>query len=143
LRFTPQLQQLTARRFVEEILLARFGMRELVIGYDHAFGRGREGDAEMMRRLGSELGFDVEIVGQVTRSSASVSSSGIRQALAEGDLDTAAAGLGRAYSLRGLVVEGMKQGRTLGFPTANIHVDDPHKLLPREGIYAVYGEFGE
>src|SRR5690606_21613114 len=80
------------------------------------------------------------MVSEVASGSSPVSSSRIRRAIAEGDVESAAAGLGRPYSLQGPVVEGMKQGRALGFPTANIHIHNEAKLLPREGIYAVYGQ---
>lgn len=145
LPFTPTLRQYSARRFVKEILLGRLGMRELVIGYDHGFGRGREGSADTMRELGAELGFATDVVGavggegEVESGEDPISSTRIRRALAAGDVVEAARGLGRAYSLRGPVVHGAERGRKLGFPTANIAVGDPEKLLPREGVYAVHG----
>jgi riboflavin kinase / FMN adenylyltransferase len=137
--FTRTLQDYSARRFVEEILLRRLGMQELVIGYDHGFGRGREGSVETMRELGAELGFDVDVVEAVGVAEEPVSSTRIRRALLAGDVAEAARGLGRPYSLQGPVVHGAKRGRKLGFPTANLSVGDPDKLLPLEGIYAVYG----
>lgn len=140
--FTPALQRYPARRFVEEILLGRLDMRELVVGYDHGFGRDREGGVDTMRALGEELGFDVDVVGAVPSGGEPVSSSRIRRALAAGDVVEAAEGLGRPYSLRGPVMHGMELGRKLGYPTANIQVGDPDKLLPLEGIYAVYGWVG-
>jgi riboflavin kinase/FMN adenylyltransferase len=139
LAFTPTLQQYSARRFVEEILLGRLGMRELVIGYDHGFGRGREGTVETMRELGAELGFAVDVVGEIKVGDTPISSSLIRSYLENGDVDMAAEALGRPYSLQGPVVQGMQRGRKLGFPTANISVGDPDKLLPLEGVYAVQG----
>ncbi|MEX2583075.1 MAG: bifunctional riboflavin kinase/FAD synthetase [Gemmatimonadota bacterium] len=142
LAFTPELQQYSARRFVEEILLARLGMKELVIGYDHHFGRGREGNVETMRALGDELGFDVDVVGEVRTEEDAISSSKIRRAIADGDVVSAARALGRPYSVQGPVVQGMQRGRKLGFPTANISVGDPEKLMPLEGIYAVHGLVG-
>lgn len=138
LPFTRELQQYPARRFVEEILLGRLDMRELVIGYDHGFGRGREGDVDTLRELGAEFGFAVDVVGPVGEASP-VSSTKIRRALQEGDVIAAAQGLGRPYSLQGVVVHGAKRGRDLGFPTANIHIADPEKLLPKAGIYAARG----
>lgn len=141
LAFTPALQQYPARRFVEEILLGRIGMEELVIGHDHGFGRGREGTEATMRELGAELGFDVDVVEAVHSGEAPISSTRIRRALARGDVLDAATGLGRPYSLQGRVVRGARRGHTLGFPTANLDVDDAEKLLPLEGIYAVHGVF--
>jgi riboflavin kinase / FMN adenylyltransferase len=139
LPFTAELQHFSARRFVEEILLGRVGMEELVIGYDHGFGRDREGTVDTMRKLGVELGFTVDVVGEVQVGGDAISSSRIRRALEAGDVIYAARGLGRPYSLQGPVVHGMQRGRKLGFPTANISVGDPEKLLPLEGIYAVRG----
>lgn len=137
LPFTPLLRQYSARRFVEEILLGRLGMSELVVGYDHGFGRGREGDVETMREIGAEAGFDVDVVEAVEDGAEAVSSSRIRDALAAGDVREAARGLGRPYSISGSVVRGDGRGRELGFPTANLSVPDPTKLIPRNGIYAV------
>jgi riboflavin kinase / FMN adenylyltransferase len=139
LAFNKELQQYSARRFVTEILLGRLGMRELVIGYDHGFGRGREGTVETMRELGAELGFAVDVVAEVRVEGEPISSSRIRAAISAGDLHAAARGLGRLYSTRGPVVQGMRQGRKLGFPTANIVVEHPDKMIPPEGIYAVFG----
>jgi riboflavin kinase / FMN adenylyltransferase len=140
--FTTTLQNYSARRFVEEILVGRLGMQELVVGYDHRFGRGREGDVDSMRRFGAELGFSVDVVGPVHAGSEPVSSTRIRRALATGDVVKAAEGLGRPYSIRGAVVHGVQRGRELGYPTANLQVVDSEKLLPLEGIYAVYAGIG-
>jgi len=142
LPFTPVLAQYTPRRFVEEILLGRLGIEELVIGYDHHFGRGRAGDADTLRGLGSELGFEVDVVGPVGAKDDPISSTRIRRALLEGDVVSAGAALGRPYSLRGVVVRGDQRGRTLGFPTANLEVRGGgagQKLIPPPGIYAVRG----
>jgi riboflavin kinase / FMN adenylyltransferase len=142
LAFTRSLQQYSARRFVEEILLGRLGMQELVIGYDHGFGRGREGSVETMRELGAEHGFSVDVVGAVHSGEEAISSTRIRRALAAGDVAAAARALGRPYSLQGPVVHGDHRGRRIGFPTANISVGHPDKMLPREGVYAVHGWIG-
>ncbi|MDQ3388991.1 MAG: bifunctional riboflavin kinase/FAD synthetase [Gemmatimonadota bacterium] len=136
LAFTPVLRDYPARRFVEEILIGRLRMEELVIGYDHGFGKGREGGVDMLREIGSEIGFSVDVVGPVG-DEAPISSSRIRRALSEGDVAGAAHDLGRPYSLDGTVVHGEKRGRTLGFPTANLRIADSDKMLPLEGIYAV------
>lgn len=139
LPFTRTLQHYPARRFVKEILRARIGMDELVIGYDHGFGRDREGSVETLREIGLEAGFVVDVVDAFQVDGHAVSSSRIRKLLAEGDAETAARLLGRRYSIEGVVVRGEQKGRDLGFPTANVEVGDPEKLLPAEGIYAVYG----
>lgn len=135
LRFDRALAAFEPERFVEEILVARFGLSHLVIGYDHGFGRGRKGDVTTMRAAGERYGFDVEVVEPVQAGTAPISSTRIRRAIAAGEVREAADGLGRAYSIRGTVVRGDGRGRHLGFPTANIEVNDPAKLLPAEGIY--------
>ncbi len=136
--FTPTLREYSAAQFVREVLLRRFHMRELVIGYDHHFGRGREGSAEMVRALGATLGFRVDVVGAVTGGDdRPISSSGIRRAIEAGDLSTAAIGLGRPYSISGVVRQGDRRGRLLGFPTINLGAPPARKLLPPTGVYAV------
>jgi riboflavin kinase/FMN adenylyltransferase len=136
--FTAALQRYTAAQFVTEVLRRRFHMRELVIGYDHGFGRGRAGDVEVLRRLGAEGGFRVEVVDAVTTEDGrAVSSTLIRRAVAGGDLDRAARALGRPYSVSGVVRPGAGRGRTLGLPTINLPMPAPRKLLPPEGVYAV------
>ncbi len=139
LPFTPTLRQYPARRFVEEILIGRLRMEELVIGYDHGFGRGREGGVGTLREIGAELGFDVDVVEAVGTGGEAVSSSRIRRLLAAGEVEDAARLLGRPYSLEGTVVQGERKGRELGFPTANVRVDDPEKMLPADGVYAARG----
>lgn len=142
LPFTRTLQQYSARRFVEEILRGRIGMDELVIGYDHGFGRDREGSVDTLRQIGRELGFAVDVVEAVQVDGQPVSSSRIRHLIAAGDVKAACPLLGRWYSLEGTVVRGEQKGRELGFPTANIEVSDPDKMLPKEGVYAAYGWVG-
>lgn len=138
LPFTHALAAFSAERFVDEILLERFRMHDLLMGYDHRFGHNRSGDATTMRRLGGDRGFEVTVVPPVTvNGGQSVSSTAIRRAVAGGDLDGAFRGLGRLYSLGGRVVEGARRGRPLGFPTANVALPGPRKLLPPEGVYAI------
>jgi len=137
LPFTEALRTYSPERFVQDILIDRLRMRHLVIGYDHGFGRGRSGDADTLREIGTALGFDVDVVGALRTDGTPVSSSRIRQSLLDGHVLEAAEALGRPYSLRGPVVRGDGRGRSLGFATANIHVPDDEKLLPREGVYAV------
>ena len=139
LAFTQALSRYEPRRFVEEVLVGRLGVQELVIGHDHGFGRGRSGDADTLRRIGEEMGFAVDVVPPVLSDGEPISSSTIRDALQRGDVEAAARGLGRPYSLRGLVVRGDQRGRKLGFPTANLAVSSSEKLIPPSGIYAVRG----
>jgi riboflavin kinase/FMN adenylyltransferase len=140
--FTRTLQQYPARRFVEEILIGRIHLDELVIGYDHGFGKDREGTVDTLRQVGRELGFGVDVVDAFQVDGQPVSSSRVRALIADGDVAAAAPLLGRCYSLEGVVVQGERKGRELGFPTANIEVGDPDKMLPKEGIYAVHGWVG-
>ena len=136
--FTPELAQLPAAEFVDSILLGRFGMAELLIGHDHGFGRGREGDITLLRALGKSRGFKVDAVSPVLTSDGEpVSSTLVRRALAAGELERARALLGRAYSVSGPVVAGDARGRLLGFPTLNVDIADSRKLLPPDGVYAV------
>lgn len=137
LPFTRGLSLYEPEEFVRQVLIERFRVSELVIGYDHGFGRARAGDIEVLRTLGGILGFDVDVVDAVQDGHQAVSSSNIRRLLMDGDVATAALGLGRPYSFRGPVVHGMGRGRELGFPTANIRTPGGDKLLPASGIYAV------
>jgi len=136
--FTPLLASYSAEDFVEIMLRRCFRMRELLIGYDHGFGRQRTGDVNVLRSLGERDGFRVEAVDPISSSDGhSVSSTSIRRAIAGGDLDRAAAGLGRLYSVSGRVTAGAQRGRTIGFPTLNLGPPPSRKLLPPEGVYAV------
>jgi riboflavin kinase/FMN adenylyltransferase len=137
LSFTRSLSLYLPEEFVRDVLLERFSLKRLVVGYDHGFGRGRSGDAETMREVGARFGFDVEILGPALMNGEAISSSRIRRALQAGDVERAAMGLGRPYSLSGVVVHGEGRGRRLGFATANVAVGHGDKLLPRDGIYAV------
>ena len=137
LHFTPVLASYEPREFVEQILIDRLGMRHLVIGYDHGFGRGRSGDVDTLRSIADDLGFGIEVVQAVESDGANVSSSRIRRLLQDGHVSQAAMALGRHYSLTGSVMRGEGQGRKLGFPTANLGLAHADKLLPHEGIYAV------
>ncbi len=136
--FTPVLQRYGAAQFVDEVLRHRFHVKHLVIGHDHGFGRGREGDVDVMRALGHERGFGVEVVNAVaTADGRVVSSTVIRRAVAGGDLRHAAQALGRPYSVQGRVRRGDQRGRALGFPTVNLESPPARKLLPPDGVYAV------
>lgn len=138
LPFTPTLAAYSAEQFVDEVLLKRLGMRELLVGYDHGFGRGRAGDVEVLKALGAARGFGVVVVPPVPgRDGRPISSTAIRRGIAGGDLATAADGLGRPYSLSGVVVHGAGRGRRLGFRTINIGAPSSRKLLPPEGVYAI------
>lgn len=148
LPFTPALAAYEADRFVDEVLRRRFRLRELLVGHDHGFGRGRMGDIEVLRALGADRGFDVTVLPPVHAADGhAISSTAIRRAIAGGDLSRAAAGLGRLYSVSGTVIEGDRMGRTIGYPTLNLSAPSARKLLPPDGVYAVrvqlpQGSFG-
>ncbi len=134
--FTPAVAQLDAEAFVGR-LYDEFAMRELVMGYDHGFGRGRAGDIDLVQRMAREGGFGMAVVDAVRDNGQPISSTLIRTAIAHGDLDSAARWLGRRYSIRGTVVRGAGRGRTIGIPTINLAPPDARKLLPPDGVYAV------
>jgi riboflavin kinase/FMN adenylyltransferase len=135
--FTRMLASYEAAQFVDLVLRDRLRMRELFIGHDHGFGRGRAGDVHVLQRLGAERGFQVQVVEQIAADGHAVSSTAIRRAVAGGDLQRAASGLGRPYGVTGTVVHGERRGRLLGYPTLNVALPSPRKLLPPEGVYAV------
>jgi len=140
LRFDRQLAALSPEAFVRDVLTRRFNMKELVIGYDHGFGRGRSGDVETLRRMGKQDGFLVDVVAPVEIGGHAVSSTQIRRAVMGGDLASAARLLGRPYSVSGRVVRGAGRGRTIGIPTINLAEVPGNKLFPPDGVYAVWVE---
>ena len=135
--FTKEFSQLTSEQFIQEILVKTIGTRKLVIGYNHHFGKNREGSFEQLKLNAPAYGFEVEEIPRQEVDHVAVSSTKIREALYAGDIDTANHFLGQAYRITGMVVTGDKIGKTLGFPTANIEVDSKYKLIPADGIYAV------
>ena len=135
--FTKEFSRLTSVEFVRNILVNSIHTKRLVIGYNHHFGRNREGSFEHLKEFGPIYGFDVEEIPAKDIDSIEISSTKIRQALQSGDVETATAYLGHAYSLTGKVVKGQQLGRTIGYPTANISVEDKYKLIPADGVYAV------
>ncbi|GAB3809038.1 bifunctional riboflavin kinase/FAD synthetase [Spirosoma humi] len=135
--FTRSFSELTSEEYIRQILIDKIGTKKLVIGYDHRFGRDREGGFDYIQAHQSEYGFGVEEIPRQDIEAVGVSSSKIRAALNEGNVHTANRFLGRLYSLTGTVVKGRQLGRTIGFPTANLQVDDPAKLIPANGVYAV------
>jgi riboflavin kinase/FMN adenylyltransferase len=135
--FTKEFSQLTSEEFFRKYILEGLGVKKMVIGYDHHFGKGRDGDEQKIRELGALNNFEVQKTEAVTINETVVSSSNIRNALSEGEVKNAAQLLGRNYSFSGLVVGGDKRGRELGFPTANIKLENEFKLIPKNGVYAV------
>lgn len=135
--FTKEFSQISSQDFITRILVNTIGTKKLVIGYDHRFGKNREGSFEQLKLNGPAYGFEVEEIPQQDIDHVAVSSSKIRKALETGDLETATHFLGRPYSISGRIIKGDKLGRVLGYPTANIDLDSHDKLIPIEGIYAV------
>lgn len=128
--FSKEFAAISAEAFVRDILVQRIGMKKLIIGYDYAFGRNREGDVKLLRRLGCELDFSVEMLEQIGNGETVFSSSAVRTLIEDGEVEKVVPLLGRYFSVRGRVVHGLHRGRQLGFPTANIEADD--ELLPKE-----------
>ncbi|MGH7645669.1 MAG: riboflavin biosynthesis protein RibF [Gemmatimonadales bacterium] len=137
LPFTRAFAGLEPAEFVRRVLRAQLDMRELVLGHDHGFGRGRSGDVELVRRLGAEDGFGVDVVEPVRDGGQPISSTLIRTAVAHGNFEAAARWLGRPYALLGVVERGAGRGAAIGVPTINLAAPDPRKLLPPDGVYAV------
>jgi riboflavin kinase/FMN adenylyltransferase len=135
--FSKDFASMDAAEYVEQVLVKKFRPKVIVIGYDHRFGKGRQGDIDLLRKLGPKWGYTVEEISVQTIDEISVSSTKVRNALLEGDIRSANQLLAHPFTLSGQVVHGDQIGRTLGFPTANIHVQDPHKLIPPPGVYAV------
>ena len=139
LPFSREFAAIPAAVFVREVLLERIGMKRLIIGYDYAFGRNREGGVDLLRRLGGEMGFAVDVLAQIGDGETGFSSSMVRERIAEGDVRGVAPLLGRHFSVGGTVVHGLHRGRKIGFPTANIEAEE--ELLPKPGVYAVKVEW--
>ena len=135
--FTPQFSQLTSAQFIRQVLVERIGTGTLVIGYDHRFGRNREGSFEHLRAHATDWGFVVEEIPRQDVDAVGVSSTQIRRALQAGEVARANAFLGDLYPLTGTVVTGEQLGRKISFPTANLAVAEAYKLIPAEGVYAV------
>ncbi|MDA8820140.1 bifunctional riboflavin kinase/FAD synthetase [Schleiferiaceae bacterium] len=134
--FTREFSRTQSLDFVREFLVNKIGVKHLVIGYDHHFGRNREGSFDHLKEFGPIYGFEVEEIAAFDIDQVNVSSTKIRNALAEGNVELANMYLGAPYSISGRVIKGNQIGRTIGFPTANIECDFMQKLLPADGVYA-------
>src|SRR5690606_9849999 len=135
--FTKEFSRLSAEQYVKEVLVDHINAKRVIIGYDHRFGRNRTATIEDLKSFGEKYGFEVEQISAEEVDEVSVSSTKIRKALGEGDIETANAFLGYAYMLSGVVTRGRGIGRDLGFATANIHIEQQYKLIPKEGVYVV------
>ena len=137
IKFTKEFSLLDSEEFFKNYIIDKIGLSEIVIGYDHHFGKGRGGDENTLRELGTKYDFGVFAVDAVNINGTNVSSTKIRNALVKGEMNLANLFMGRYYCFTGTVIKGDGRGRLLGFPTANIKLDDVNKLLPAIGIYAV------
>jgi len=135
--FSQKFSRTSVTEYVRDMLVNKIGTKKLVIGYDHHFGRNREGTLKDLQELGAVYNFEVEEIPEQDIRDVAVSSTKIRNSLLEGDVSTSREFLGHDYSLSGIVVKGKELGRVLGFPTANIHIPENYKLVPAKGIYAV------
>lgn len=137
INFTKEFASLTSKEFIEAFIKSNIELKEIIIGYDHRFGKNRDGDEAKLREIGNEYGFNVSSVNAVTCADDTISSTKIRKALLNGDLKTANKYLGRNYCFYGDVIEGAGRGRELGYPTANIDPEKGNKLIPKPGVYLV------
>jgi len=136
--FDRDFSLLSSEEFIRDVIHKKIGVSEFVIGYDHHFGRNREGTIETIEKLGAELGFDSYVVSKHEVGKKTVSSTAIRNAISEnGNIEQATDFLQRPYRLNGTVVHGDKRGKAIGFPTANIKPEHVNKIIPKEGVYAV------
>ncbi len=139
--FTKDFAKNSPEDFIREFLMKKIKMKKLVIGYDHHFGNQREGNFEKLNKLGKKYGFEVEEISALYVDETAVSSTKIRNALIDGEIKLANTMLGYDYSITGIVVVGNKIGRTIGFPTANIEIEDKYKLIAAGGVYACEIEY--
>jgi len=137
IEFTHELSQLSAEEFLQNILIEQLNAKQIVIGYDHRFGHNREGNIDFLREKSKNMKFSVVEIPATTIDEITISSTKIRNALQKGDIQTANNFLGEYYILSGVVVKGKQLGKKIGFPTANLQINDPLKLIPMDGIYIV------
>jgi riboflavin kinase/FMN adenylyltransferase len=135
--FDHHFSNLSAEAYITDFIVAYFKPHTVVIGYDHRFGKGRIGDFQLLEQVGKQHGFVVNEISEQVLQESVVSSTKIRASIALHDIETANTFLGHPYFFDGLVVEGNKLGRTIGYPTANLHIASEEKLIPSDGVYAV------
>ncbi|SFC99067.1 bifunctional riboflavin kinase/FAD synthetase [Algibacter pectinivorans] len=135
--FTHEFSRLSAEDFVKQILVEKLNAKKVIIGYDHRFGRNRNADINNLRAFGESYGFAVEEISAQDIDDVAVSSTKIRTALMDGDVERANSYLGYPFMLTGTVIKGKGLGKQLGFPTANIHIEEDYKLIPKQGSYIV------
>lgn len=135
--FTRTFSRLTAQEYIEEVLVKKLQAKKVIIGYDHRFGRNRNADIEDLKKYGEKYGFEVEEISKQDVDEVAVSSTKIRKALQEGDVEKANTYLGSNFLLTGTIVKGKGLGKDLGFPTANLKIEETYKLIPKTGVYVV------
>lgn len=135
--FTIEFSKQPAQNYISDFLVQKFHPKTIIIGYDHRFGNNREGDYHLLEKYQNEFNYKVKEIPEQVLNDVTISSTKIREALREGDLQTARECLGYDYFFEGTVVDGNKLGREIGYPTANLHIENPNKLIPENGIYAV------
>jgi riboflavin kinase / FMN adenylyltransferase len=135
--FTREFSEIDSNSYIQNILVDKIGAKILVIGYDHRFGKNREGGFEYLTQNSDKYGFDVIEIPRQDLENIGISSTIIRNSIKEGNIELAAHLLGRNYSLTGKVMKGKQLGRTMGYPTANVYVVEDYKLIPADGVYAV------
>ncbi len=141
LNFDSSLSELTGEEFVKNILVDKFNLQKIIIGYDHRFGKNRASDIHDLIYFGKKYHFDVEQISAEEINEITISSTKIRQAILEGEIALANQYLGYEYSFSGIVVKGNQLGRTIGFPTANIQMNNCQKIIPKIGVYIVQGSW--
>ncbi|MFP5081514.1 bifunctional riboflavin kinase/FAD synthetase [Pedobacter sp. JCM 36344] len=141
--FTRDFSNLSPAEYIQQILIDTIGVKSLIVGYDHRFGKDRQGGMADLQEFASIYGFAIEEIPEQDINDVAVSSTKIRTALLEGDVALASSYLGYNFSIHGRVIKGDKIGRTIGFPTANIFVEETYKLIPSDGIYAVTVELND
>lgn len=135
--FSRDFSEQSAEEYISNFLVKNFQPKNIVIGYDHKFGKNRSGDFHLLEKMKEQYGYSMEEISKETLDDIGISSSKIRNSLQQGEIKLANELLGHNYTLTGTVVRGMQNGRKLGFPTANIQVNDEYKLIPKTGIYVV------
>ena len=135
--FDKSFSELSAQDYIEKFLVQKFNPAVIVVGYDHRYGNNREGDFDLLKKAETDFGFEVKEIPQHILKDITISSTKIRNAIQTGDIVTAAAYLGCDYFFSGKVIQGNKLGRTIGYPTANLFIENENKLIPADGVYAV------
>ena len=141
-RFSKEFSELSPEAFVQKVLIKGIKAKKLIIGYDHRFGKNQTGDIDFLKKNKERFGLEIEEISRLDIDQVGISSTNIRQALAAGEVDAAQEYLGRYYSLSGIVTRGDQIGRKIGFPTANLFISESYKLIPSDGVYAIFVYLG-